>query len=147
MQVVLTVQEGIPGLKKSMHWLSKRYKINGRGITFQDLISSGLVKHKSQAQNTLKRCLARKILFAPDNHKPQQYFPTSLMAEIDRARLSKNALIRVTRSNLLTKYISANQGCHCNANSRRICSPSSTSCTSERTQIAFNDKNCIRMLS
>ena len=74
----------------------KKYKINGRGITFQDLISSGLVKHKSQAQNTLKRCLARKILFAPDNHKPQQYFPTSLMAEIHRARLSKNALIRVT---------------------------------------------------
>jgi hypothetical protein len=75
---------------------AKKYKINGMGITFQDLISSGLAKHKSQAQNTLKRCLARKILFAPENHKPQQYFPSSLKAEIAKARLSKNAPIRVT---------------------------------------------------
>jgi hypothetical protein len=74
----------------------KKYKINGRGITFQDLISSGLAKHKSQAQNTLKRCLGRKILFAPCNHKPQQYFPISLMSEILEARLSKNVPIKVT---------------------------------------------------
>ncbi len=79
----------------------KKYKINGRGITFQDLISSGLAKHKSQAQNTLKRCLAKNILFAPNNHKPQQYFPTSLKAEILRARLTKNAPIRVTGVPLL----------------------------------------------
>lgn len=79
----------------------KKYKINGRGITFQDLISSGLAKHKSQAQNTLKRCLAKNILFSPNNHKPQQYFPTSLKAEILRARLTKNAPIRVTGVRLL----------------------------------------------
>ena len=74
----------------------KKYKVNGRGITFQDLISSGFAKHKSQAQNTLKRCLARKILFAPENHKPQQYFPSSLRAEIQKAGLSMNAHVRVT---------------------------------------------------
>ena len=79
----------------------KKYKINGRGITFQDLISSGLAKHKSQAQNTLKRCLANNILFTPQNHKPQQYFPSSLKAEIHEAKLSKNAQIRVTGVPLL----------------------------------------------
>ena len=79
----------------------KKYKVNGRGITFQDLISSGLAKHKSQAQNTLKRYLGRKILFAPENHKPQRYFPSSLKAEIHEARLSKNARIRVTGAPLL----------------------------------------------
>jgi hypothetical protein len=85
----------------------KKYKINGRGITFQDLISSGLAKHKSQAQNTLKRCLGRKILFAPCNHKPQQYFPTSLMSEILGARLSKNAPIKVTGVPLLQSTCSS----------------------------------------
>jgi hypothetical protein len=74
----------------------KKYKTNGRGITFQDLISSGLAKHKLQAQNTLKRCLARKILFAIENCKPQQYFPSSLKAEIFKARISKNAHVGVT---------------------------------------------------
>jgi hypothetical protein len=74
----------------------RKYKANGRGITFQDLMSSGLAKHKSQAQNTLKRCLARNILYVIENHKPQQYFPSSLKAEIFKARLSKNAPVKVT---------------------------------------------------
>jgi hypothetical protein len=74
----------------------RKYKANGRGITFQDLMSSGLAKHKSQAQNTLKRCLARNILFAAENHKPQRYFPTSLKAEIIKTRLSKNTPVKVT---------------------------------------------------
>lgn len=30
----------------------RKYKANGRGITFKDLMYSGLAKHKSQAQNT-----------------------------------------------------------------------------------------------
>jgi len=87
----------------------KKYKINGRGITFQDLISSGLAKHKSQAQNTLKRCLGRRILFAPENHKPQQYFPSSLKAEIHEARLPKNARIRVTGAPLLQSTYSSTE--------------------------------------
>jgi hypothetical protein len=74
----------------------EKYKKNGKGITSQDLMPLGLAKHKSQAQNTIKRCLARKILFTIEKHKPQEYFPSSLKAEIFKARLSKNARIGVT---------------------------------------------------
>jgi hypothetical protein len=74
----------------------RNYKVNGRGITYHDLISSGLAEHKFQAQNTLKRCLARNILFTAGNHKPQLYLPSSLKAEILKARLSKNASEKVT---------------------------------------------------
>lgn len=74
----------------------KKNKTNGSGITYQDLMSSGLAKHKSQAQNMLKRCLAKNILFVDGNHKSRQYLPSSLKAEIFKARISKNAPVRVT---------------------------------------------------
>jgi hypothetical protein len=75
----------------------ENYMKNGRGITFRDLISAGLAKHKSQAQNTLKRCLSKKILFVIEERKPQQYFPSSLKAEILKAKYSKNVPIGVTQ--------------------------------------------------
>ena len=74
----------------------EKYKTNGKGITFRDLIYYGLAKHKRQAQNTLKRCLAKKILFVIEDRKPQRYFPSSLRSEILNARLSKNAPVEVT---------------------------------------------------
>ena len=78
----------------------RKYKTNGRGITIHDLLSSGLARHKSQAQNTLKRCLAKNVLFVIENRKPQQYYPSSLKAEILNARL-KNAQMRVTEVSYL----------------------------------------------
>jgi hypothetical protein len=75
----------------------EKHKTSGRGITFKDLIISGLAKHKSQAQNTLKRCLAKRVLFVIEKHKPQQYFPSSLKAEIIKARISKNAPVEVMK--------------------------------------------------
>jgi hypothetical protein len=74
----------------------RKSKTNGRGITFEDLIISGLAKHKSQAQNTLKRCLAKRVLFVIEEHKPQQYFPSSLKSEILKTRLLMNAQVGVT---------------------------------------------------
>jgi hypothetical protein len=96
------VKGGILGLRKLTRaeeidaLAVKKYKTNGKGISFQDLISFGLAKHKTQAQNTLKRYVAKNILFVNGNHKPQRYFPSSLKAEICEARFSKNAPIRVT---------------------------------------------------
>ena len=76
-----------------------KYKKNGRGITFNDLLSARLAIHKKQAQATLKRCLQYNILFAPEDHKPQQYYPAILKAEILKHRStkrSKNYPIEVT---------------------------------------------------
>lgn len=63
-----------------------KFKQNGLGISFNDLLSNGLAEHKPQAQRTLKHCLRGGILFTPYNHKPQQYYPTCLKSEI----LNKN---------------------------------------------------------
>ena len=59
-----------------------KYRQNGQGICFKDLLSNGLAKHKQQAQITLKHCLRANILFTPYNRKPQQYYPTCLRSEI-----------------------------------------------------------------
>jgi hypothetical protein len=69
-----------------------QYKKNGRGITYSDLLYNGVALNKTQAQVTLKHCLARKILFTLGNHKPQQYYPTCLKSEISK----KNIPIGVT---------------------------------------------------
>lgn len=59
-----------------------KYRQNGKGICFNDLLSNNIAKHKRQAQVTLKHCLRSNILFTPYNRKPQQYFPTCLKSEI-----------------------------------------------------------------
>jgi hypothetical protein len=59
-----------------------KFKQNGRGISFQDLLSNGLATSKKQAQTTLKYYCRANILFTPFNRKPQQYFPTCLKSEI-----------------------------------------------------------------
>jgi hypothetical protein len=73
-----------------------KYKKNGRGITFNDLISYEPAFSKKQAQNMLKRCLRSNILFILENHKPQQYYPTCLKAEIQEHKISKNYPVGVT---------------------------------------------------
>ena len=74
----------------------EKYNRNGKGITFNDLLSCGLALHKEQAQTTLKHCLKSKDLFTISDHKPQQYYPTALRAEISKHRMSKNIPIGVT---------------------------------------------------
>jgi Protein of unknown function (DUF3179) len=81
----------------------EKFKRSGTGITFEDLISSGLAPHKSQSQDTLKRCHRKNILFVIENLKPQRYYPYSLKSEIIKARLSKNAQVRVTEVPYLQK--------------------------------------------
>ena len=72
------------------------YKENGRGMTFNDLISNGLALHKQQAQWTLKYCLQRGILLTYSNRKPQHYFPACIKSEISKAKMSKNIPVGVT---------------------------------------------------
>jgi hypothetical protein len=73
-----------------------KYNKTGKGITFNDLLSSGVVLHKKHAQITLKYCLKRKILFAPSNHKPQQYYPVCLRSNVLKSKMSKNIPVEPT---------------------------------------------------
>jgi hypothetical protein len=60
----------------------EKYHKNGRGITFNDLISWGIAKTKSQAQRKLKNCRQKGVLFTIEDHKPQQYYPTCIKSQI-----------------------------------------------------------------
>ena len=64
-----------------------KFKQNGRGISFNDLLLNNLARHKPQAQCTLKYCLRSGILFAPYNHKPQLYYPACLKSEISNKNI------------------------------------------------------------
>jgi len=68
----------------------QKYNKNGKGITFNDLLSAGMASHKEQAQITLKHCLRMGLLFSLGNHKPQQYYPSCLKSEVSKAKMSKN---------------------------------------------------------
>jgi hypothetical protein len=74
----------------------KRYNETGKGITFNDLLSRGFALHKKHAQVTLKHCLKRNILFAPSNHKPQQYYPVCLKSNVLKVKMSKNIPVQPT---------------------------------------------------
>ena len=56
----------------------EKYKTNGKGITFNDLVSCKTALHKEQARTTLKHYLKKGVLFTISNHKPQQYYPACL---------------------------------------------------------------------
>ena len=51
---------------------------------------------KNRAQNILKRCLQRNVLFTLAKYKPQQSYPTCLKAEISKHKMSKNYPIGLT---------------------------------------------------
>ena len=60
----------------------EKYHKNGRGITFNDLISRGIARIKSQAQRKLKNCRQKGVLFTIQDRKPQQYYPTCIKSHI-----------------------------------------------------------------
>ena len=70
------------------HYRTKK----GKGVTWKYLIERGLVKHKRQAQDTLKYHLRRGTLFTLQDKRPQQYYPTAIKSEI-MENLQKNTLI------------------------------------------------------
>lgn len=55
-----------------------KYRKRGKGITFEDLLSTGLAYDKKQAQTTLKYYLKKKLLFTLGARRPQEYFPRSI---------------------------------------------------------------------
>jgi hypothetical protein len=59
----------------------EKFKKSKKGITFLDLISKFSISKRS-AQRKLKDCRKRGILFTPEKHKPQKFYPICLRAEV-----------------------------------------------------------------
>jgi hypothetical protein len=85
----------------------KKYEINGRGITFYDLIELGCSQRKAQLR--LKNACIGKInkqgiLFTLDRKNPQQYYPTRLKAQIIEHIKKQNRLIDPTGVSLYQSH-------------------------------------------
>ena len=67
----------------------KIYKTKGRrGITFTDLLESGLAEDKAQAQDMLKYHKRKGTLFTLEAVRPQQYYPTAIKSRLDSTLLT-----------------------------------------------------------
>lgn len=77
-----------------------RYKSTRKGITYQDLIRSGLSHSQKHAQNALKRSLQKCIIFTIEQHKPQQYYATCIKSEIIKDKMTRNSPVGVSGPNL-----------------------------------------------
>jgi hypothetical protein len=81
-----------------------KFRPNGKGVTFKDLMGAGLAKHKKQAQDTLKYCLQNGTLFTLRDCRPQEYYPTVIRSEVMTKQLSKNTSIDPTAVTYSSKH-------------------------------------------
>ena len=72
---------------------TKRYRENGMGIDYSDLLQAGLAQHKRSAQYKLKYYFHNGTLFTLGDHRPQQYYPTDIKSEIRQKKLSSSTPI------------------------------------------------------
>jgi hypothetical protein len=98
----------------------EKCKKNGKGITFNDLLSYGLAPNKKQSQVTLKYYRNKGILFSISAHKPQQYYPASIKSEILNAKMAKNIPIGVTEVGYCYKSPNTNPRQINNSNSSNV---------------------------
>jgi hypothetical protein len=71
----------------------------GRGITFTDLLESGLADSKAQAQDMLKYHKRKGNLFTLESLRPQQYYPIAINSDI-MENLTKSTPIHPTGVNI-----------------------------------------------
>jgi hypothetical protein len=102
-----------------------KYKKNGKGLTFNDLLSTGLVSNKKQSQITLKHHNNQAILFTISACKPQQYYPVCIKSEILKAKVAKNIPIGVTEVGYSYKAHNTNPEQANNSNANSISSSNS----------------------
>ena len=74
----------------------------GRGITFTDLLESGLAEDKAKAQDMLKYHKRKGTVFTFSARRPQQYYPTAIISDIMENR-QKSTLIDPTGVAINTK--------------------------------------------
>jgi hypothetical protein len=61
----------------------EKYKTKGgRGITYSDLLETGLAEHKAQVQDMLKYHKRKETLFTLQASRPQQYYPSVIRSDI-----------------------------------------------------------------
>jgi hypothetical protein len=108
-----------------------KYKKNGIGLTFNDLLSTGLASNKKQSQITLKHYHRNGTLFTISAHKPQQYYPACLKSEINAKKMEKNIPIGVT-----------GVGCCSSSSSYSNSTPASRCSSSINSKFINNDSAC-----
>jgi hypothetical protein len=69
----------------------EKFKKSKKGITFLDLIAKFGISKRS-AQRKLKDCRKRGILFSPEKHKPQKFYPICLRAEVTEHTLTRKKM-------------------------------------------------------
>ena len=78
----------------------------GEGTTFVDLMSAGIAFSKTQAQETLKYLMEKKVLFTLKDQRPQRYYPACMKAKvIDSIAKRENAPVKPTGVNSFTSPI------------------------------------------
>ncbi|MDP9287225.1 MAG: hypothetical protein M3P08_03400 [Thermoproteota archaeon] len=75
---------------------TRRYRENGMGVSYYDLIQAGLARHKRRAQYMLKYYLHNGTLFTLGDHRPQRYYPKNIESEIRMKKLSSSTPIDPT---------------------------------------------------
>lgn len=70
-----------------------KFTKTGRGITYKDLMDAGLTIQKNQAQEVLKYQLRRGNLFTLQDKRPQEYYPTTIKAEVIERIAKRNTPI------------------------------------------------------
>jgi hypothetical protein len=86
----------------------RKYRENGRGICFADLLLEGIASNKKQAQTKLKHYLRMNVIFTNGNHKPQRYYPSCLKSEILKRITSKSIPIGVAEVGHLNGLLGRN---------------------------------------
>jgi hypothetical protein len=95
--------------KKAIEQLAlSKYKINGKGITFTDLLTNGLASSKNSAKDSLKYHRERGILFTLGNFRPQQYYPKSIESEVRKGKSCKSTHVAATGGSNISHDIKAN---------------------------------------
>jgi len=67
-----------------------KYKKNGKGLIYRDLMEAGVVSRKKHAQNMLKYYSRKGALFTLRRIIPQQYYASSIRSEVMKSDLSKS---------------------------------------------------------
>jgi hypothetical protein len=76
-----------------------KFRKNGHGIAYIDLVAHGVAKHKRQAQDTLKHYLKNGTLFTLRSCRPQEYYPSASRSEVIKTKSLKNTPIDPTGVN------------------------------------------------
>jgi hypothetical protein len=94
-------QNGLAGMFSAGSWsynfsysitdfTTNRFRETGKATTYINLMDTGIVFHKHQAQGVLKYQLSKGNLFTLGNKRPQEYYPTKIKSEVIKKIAERN---------------------------------------------------------